>query len=65
MSNHYINCKFLSLLIYGTEMNYRIFFMNIFSLLVMFIQIIRGMPPERIFINLEQELTLENNLYLP
>ena len=65
MSNHYINWKFLSFLIYGKEMNYRIFFMTIFSLLVMFIHIIRGMPPERIFINLEQELTLENSLYLP
>ena len=57
--------QFLSLLIYGKEMNYRIFFMTIFSLLVMSIHIIRGMPPERIFINLELELTLENSLYLP
>jgi hypothetical protein len=39
--------------------------MTIDSWLVMFIHIIRGMPPERIFINLEQELTLENSLYLP
>lgn len=46
--------NFLGLFICDKEINFRIFFMTIFSLLVMFIHIAQGMPPKRIFINLKE-----------